>query len=219
MVEAVIFDMDGLLLDTEQMAKRAWFQVFQEFGADVTEEQYFLIVGRNIAEGNVILAELLGEDIPVADCQKRADEIYHADIEENGIPVKPGAFELLDYLEGVSMKVAVATSTARKLATRKLEMTGLAPYFKVIVPGDEIRNGKPHPEIFLTAAKKLGVTPANCIILEDSIFGIRAAHSANAMPIMVPDLIQPDEEIRRLVHAVVPSLHEAREVISELLKA
>ena len=217
MIEAVIFDMDGLMLDTERMARPAWFRAMEEFGATLSDEQYLRIVGRNSVDSRKILKEILGADFPQEDCRNRMREIYYADIAENGIPIKPGLTELLDFLEAESIKIAVATSTAREFTIPKLELTGLDSYFKIIVSGDDIENGKPAPDIFLMAAKLLETFPERCVVLEDSFSGIRAAHAAKMIPIMVPDLAQPTDEIRALAHAVVPSLCDAHGVISQML--
>ena len=217
MIEAVIFDMDGLMLDTERMALRAWRRASKEFGSEMSDELAFSIVGRNVPDTRAILQEVLGEDFPLEACWNRTNELYAADISENGIPLKPGLEELLDFLEDKSIDTAVATSTYRALATHKLELTGLISRFKSIVAGDEVDNGKPAPDIFLAAAKSLDAAPDKCVVLEDSVSGVRAAHAADMIPIMVPDLAQPADEIRSLAYAVVSDLHEAREVISQLL--
>ena len=217
MIKAVIFDMDGLILDTERLARRGWLAAMEEFGASLTDEQYLRIVGRTATDSTMVLKEMLGADFPVEQCRNRMRELYYADAAKNGIPIKQGLEELLDFLKEKSIKYAVATSTARKLTIPKLQLTGLLSTFKIIVAGDEIENGKPAPDIFLAAAKALSIAPEKCVVLEDSSYGIRAAHAAKMIPIMVPDLAQPTNEIRLLTHSVVPSLHEAREVISQLL--
>jgi len=217
MIRATIFDMDGLMLDTERMALRAWRRAAEEFGVSIRDELALSLVGRNVPDTRAILRETLGAGFPLEDCWSRTTELYAADISENGIPLKPGLAELLDFLEGESIDVAVATSTYRALTIHKLELTGLISRFKAIIAGDEVDNGKPAPDIFLAAAQLLGAPPERCVVLEDSFSGIRAAHAANMIPIMVPDLAQPTEEIRSLAHAIVPSLHHARDVIRRLL--
>ncbi len=215
--EAVIFDMDGLMVDTERIAKIFWFRAFEEFGAAPTDEQYLSIIGRNSVDSTAVLQEALGPDFPVDKCRARMRELYYADIAENGISVKAGLRELVDFLKAESIPYAVATSTDRDITMRKLEMTNLLSDFEMIVAGNEITNGKPDPEIFLKAAGLIDASPEKTVVLEDSFNGIRAAYSAGMIPIMVPDLAQPTDEIRALTHAVVPSLHEAQEVIGKLL--
>ena len=218
MIEAVIFDMDGLMVETERLAKRFWGEALDEFGVSLTDDQYLRIVGRTSVDSTIILNEMLGADFPVEKCRARMRELYYADIAETGIPVKPGLLELVQFLQKKSVGYAVATSTVRDITERKLEITGLASYFEMIISGDEVSNGKPDPEIFLKVAESLGVAPGACVVLEDSFNGIRAAHAAGMIPIMVPDLAQPTEQIRSLAHAVAPSLFEAKKIISRLLK-
>lgn len=214
----MIFDMDGLMVDTERLARVFWLKAFEEFDGRLTERQYLRIVGRTAVDSTVILKEMLGADFPVEECRARMREMYYADIAVNGVPVMPGLLELVDFLKAESIGYAVATSTARDITMRKLEITRLTPHFKVIVAGDEVTNGKPDPEIFLKAASLLDVSPEKVVVLEDSFNGIRAAHAAKMIPIMVPDLIQPDDEIESLAYAVVGSLYEGRELISKLLR-
>jgi HAD superfamily hydrolase (TIGR01509 family) len=217
MIEAVIFDMDGLMVDTERLARRFWYLAFEEFGAAPTDEQYLSIIGRNAVDSTAVLQEALGSDFPVEECRARMRELYYAEIAENGIPVMPGLRELVDFLKAESIRYAVATSTSRDITLKKLEMTNLISDFETIVAGDEITNGKPDPEIFLKAAGLIDAAPEKTVVLEDSFNGVRAAHAAGMIPIMVPDLAQPTDEIRALAHAVVPSLREAQEIISQLL--
>jgi HAD superfamily hydrolase (TIGR01509 family) len=217
-IEAVILDMDGLMVDTERLARVFWLRALEEFGARLTEKQYLRIVGRTAIDSSAILKEMLGADFPVEECRARMRELYYAEIAKNGIPVKLGLLELVDFLKAKSIGYAVATSTARDITLRKLAITGLAPHFNTIVAGDEVTNGKPHPEIFLKAASLLGAAPERVVVIEDSLNGIRAAHAAKMIPIMVPDLIPPDDEIQSLAYAVADSLFECRDLISELLQ-
>ncbi len=216
-IEAVIFDLDGLILDTERLAKRFWLMAFEEFGAVLSNEQYLSIVGRNVTDSNMVLQNLLGPEFPVEKCRARMREIYSDSIARDGLPIKPGIHEMVDFLKTKSIRYAIATSTGRDLTLRKLELTGLLPHFEAIIAGDEVSNGKPHPEIFLKAAALLYAAPERTIVLEDSFSGIRAAHSAGMIPIMIPDLAQPNEEIRSLAYAVVSSLHEARRLIATIV--
>ncbi|RJP24245.1 MAG: HAD family phosphatase [Candidatus Abyssobacteria bacterium SURF_5] len=216
-VDAVIFDLDGLILDTERIAKRFWLMAFKEFGVVLTDEQYLGIVGRNVRDSNMVLRNLLGDDFPVEECRARMRETYYEDIARNGLPVKPGVHELVDFLKMKSLRYAVATSTARDITMRKLELTNLVSSFETVVAGDEVSHGKPHPEIFLKAAALLDAQPRAVVVLEDSFSGIRAAKAAGMIPIMVPDLAQPTEEIQSLAYAVVSTLSEAKEIIEEIL--
>jgi HAD superfamily hydrolase (TIGR01509 family) len=210
--------MDGLMVDTERVARVFWHRALEEFGVSLTEQQYLRIVGRTAVDSAAILKEMLGADFPVEECRSRMRELYYADIAEHGVPVKEGLLELVDFLKANAIAYAVATSTARDITMRKLDITDLTSHFTAIVAGDEVTNGKPHPEIFLKTAALLETPPEKVVVLEDSRNGIRAAHAAGMIPIMVPDLIEPDEEIKSLAYAVVDSLHEVRALIAELLE-
>lgn len=218
MIEAVIFDMDGLMLDTQRMATKAWKLATAEFGFTLSDELNLQLIGRSPQDSITILKKELGADFPVEDCRKRATEFYFEDISQNGIPIKPGLLELIHFLKDKSIDIAVATSTPRALTVRKLRIAKLVSHFKVIITGDDIQNGKPSPDIFLVTAKLLNTPPEKCIVLEDSFPGIRAAHAAKMIPIMVPDLVQPNDEVRSIAYAVVSSLYDAKREIENLIR-
>ena len=214
--KAVIFDMDGLMLDTQRMATVAWKQAVSTFGFQLNDEIILKLLGRNNEDSNEILMSEFGSEFPFEDCRNLARKIYAGDMTKNGIPVKAGLFPLLEYLEKKSIKLAVATSTAREFAVQRLEQTNLIGHFPIIVTGDEVARGKPFPDIFLNASKLLKIPAKNCVVLEDSFSGIQAAFSAKMIPIMVPDLFEPSDEIKALTYAVVPSLIEAKKEIEKL---
>ena len=214
--KAVIFDMDGLMLDTQRMATLAWKQAVSTFGFQLTDEIILKLLGRNQKDSNEILRNEFGPEFPFDDCRNLARKTYSNEMTKNGIPVKEGLFPLLEYLENKPMKIAVATSTAREFTVQRLERTNLISHFPVIVTGDEVTRGKPFPDIFLNASKLLKIPPKHCVVLEDSFSGIQAAFSAKMIPIMVPDLFEPTDEIRSLAYAVVPSLNEAKKEIEKL---
>jgi HAD superfamily hydrolase (TIGR01509 family) len=217
MIDTVIFDMDGLMLDTEPIAARAWKKTFRDLGYTLSDEVNRSMIGRNVPDSNAIVQEAMGADFPIALCREQANAAYTKLLDTEGVPLKDGLIELLGFLRKNSCAMAVATSTPRDLALHKLTLTDLASNFKTIVAGDDVARGKPAPDLFLAAARLAGATPAHCVVLEDSPAGIRAGHAAGMVPIMVPDLVEPDEVIRRLAFAVVPNLHEARLVIEKLL--
>ncbi len=214
---AIIFDMDGLMLDTERMARRAWLRTAQELGYTMAEGLFEQLLGRNSRDDEQILKNALGESFPVQKAFSLRIRYMTEEIENYGIPLKEGLLELLDFLEAAGVPVAVATSTSRDRAIFKLEKTGLKDRFNIIVAGDQIKEGKPHPEIFLRTAAEMRMPPELCVVLEDSEAGIRAAHAAGMLPIIVPDVKQPSEEIRNLVFRECSSLYDVLALLPQML--
>lgn len=213
-IRAVIFDMDGLMIDTERMAQLAWQRAGAEFGFTLPDDLYLQAVGRTAVATEILFREGLGPDFPFAEIYTRKQHYLYTAIEQEGIPTKTGLVELLDLVEQQGLAKAVATSTARVLALKKLTAAGLLHRFETIVCGDEVPNGKPAPDIFLAAAQKLGVVPDECLVLEDSLAGIRAAHAAGMRAIMVPDLIQPPADSNEIIYQVMVDLHQVRGLFS-----
>lgn len=211
-VEAVIFDMDGLLLDTERLYREAIIGAAAGLGFDIPNAFYQQMIGVADEECQAMIASHFGPQFPMAqflsDCSTRLQQLLGA-----GIPVKPGATELLAELAQRAIPTALATSTRRATAVLQLREAGLHHYFKVIVTREEVTRGKPHPDLFLKAARDLAVSPRCCVVLEDSHHGIRAAHAAGTMPVMVPDLLATTDEVCELCVAVVSDLHEARTLL------
>lgn len=214
---AVLFDMDGLMLDTERLAREAWLATMRLWGYELSDEVYLQVLGTTGARTRDIFRQAFGSDIPIEAMYAYKQRYIDDAIRANRIRVKPGLTALLDRLDAWRVPKAVASSTARSLVMQKLEAVGLVGRFDAIVAGDEVAHGKPAPDIFYEAARRLNVRPASCIVLEDSENGIRAAHAAGMLSIMVPDLKPPDEEVRRLAYRVVPSLVEATEALHRLL--
>ena len=205
------------MLDTEAVAFAVWKSSAAHFGLSLDDEQFFSLIGRNAADSNKALKGILGDAFPLETLHQHARQNFLRHIEENGIQVKPGLFALLDFLDENGILKAVATSSSRGGCQSKLELSQLNNRFQTIVCGDEVPAGKPAPDIFLKAAEQLEVVPGQCLVLEDSFAGIRAAHAAGMVPVMVPDLIQPTDEIRTLAYEVVPNLSDALSKIRKLL--
>jgi beta-phosphoglucomutase-like phosphatase (HAD superfamily) len=216
-IQAVIFDMDGLMLDSQRLATDAWQEAVASFGFQLTDEINLSMIGRNMHDSAAILRSAFSSQFPVDDVRELAARTFSQLTSVSGIPVKTGLWELLVFLDAESIPKAVATSTSRTDCIRHLKKANLISRFPVIVCGDEVTKGKPSPDLFLKAADKLEVKPTGCLVLEDSFPGIRAASAAGMIPIMVPDLKEADDEMRELAHAVVADLHEAKEVITQLL--
>lgn len=216
---AAIFDMDGLMLDTESLAREAWFETMRRWGYALTDDVYLRVLGTTGARTRDIFREAFGPDIPIEAMYDHKQRYVDEAIASGRITIKPGLIELLDWLDAQHILKAVASSTVRALVLKKLDRVNLAGRFDAIVGGDEVTHGKPAPDIFLEAACRLGMAPGACIALEDSENGVRAAHAAGMRVIMVPDLKPPDDETRALADCVLPSLHEALQVLRTMWDA
>lgn len=206
MIQAVIFDMDGLMFDTERLCRDAIVQVGKELGYPHLAEFTLELMGRNERECIKRYTEYLGDRCSYQRFYTRRQEIIDAIIRENGVPVKLGLFELLNFLKENGYLLAVATSTSRRHALAYLEQTGAAKYFHRMVFGDMLEKSKPAPDIYLKAAEQLQVPPENCMALEDSPLGIQSAHAAGMTTVMIPDLLQPDEALKKIYDYCEPSL-------------
>jgi len=213
-VEAVIFDMDGLLLDTESVYRSAMVAAALAMGYDFPDDFYRSMVGTAEADIHLMLQQRFGADFPIArlfaDCETEMRRRL-----DGGVPVKAGATELIGELAARKLPMAVATSTVRRIAEHHLARAGLLEHFSAICTREDVTRGKPHPDIFLVAAGKLGVRPERCVVLEDSYPGVRAAHASGAMAIMVPDMLPATDELRALCVAVVRDLHDVRAMLQK----
>lgn len=212
MVELVIFDMDGLMLDTERVGLSIWPSLLPGMPQQKMRDSYLDIVGTNRSYTEAYIARHF-PGVDPAEIQSRLDEGVQAYIQKHGAPVKPGLVELLHYLEKRNIRRCVATSSARDHAAPLLQKAGLAGYFNGFVYGNEVANSKPEPDIFLAAATKCGAAPKCCMVLEDSRNGILAAAAAGMLPVMVPDLVQPDEALQKLLYARCDSLADVVDVL------
>jgi HAD superfamily hydrolase (TIGR01509 family) len=217
MVSAVIFDMDGLMLDTERVAMRAWMSAAAEHRLDLTETIYHGLIGLGGDEGRQYLRNQSWNDSLVEQVERCAWANYTRCLEQEGVPHKDGLFELLDFLDSKPVRRAVATSTKTELAEHKLGRVGVLERFDAIVGGDQVRSGKPAPDIYLRAADRLDCAPSECIVLEDSRNGVRAAAAAGMTVILVPDLCPIDQETAQLAHCTARSLLDVIEKLEGLL--
>jgi HAD superfamily hydrolase (TIGR01509 family) len=209
---AVIFDMDGLLFDSERLYREAVLTAADEVGCAMSREVFHQLVGRSREVNHRFLLEHYGADYPVealVDAWRRHFETLAA----ADLRLKPGAAELLDLLDELRLPRAIATSSSHATVRRNLVAHGLAERFHGVVAHGDYASGKPAPDPFLKAAQQLGVAPMLCLALEDSHNGVRSASTAGMMTIMVPDLVPPTEEIHGLCTHVVADLHEVRRLV------
>ncbi len=204
--KGIIFDMDGVIFDSERLYLECCMEAAAIFGIDDMENTCMSCIGLNTERTLARFSEVYGEDFPVNDFWKEATSRFAQKVQNNLLPVKKGARELLEYLKNNNVPVALASSTITGRVRSELAAAGLINYFDVIVGGDMVDKSKPEPDIFLYAADKLKIPAKNCCIIEDSFNGVRAAHASGAFVIMVPDLIQPTEEIALLADMILPSL-------------
>ncbi|MEA2338452.1 MAG: hypothetical protein QOE82_2459 [Thermoanaerobaculia bacterium] len=203
---AVIFDMDGLLLDSEPLYRVTWKAAGSSLGFPIDDELYEHFVGRGNDESERILASHFGEAFPLDEFRCRWRRDWDGRLAAQPLARKPGAMELLDVLEERHIPKALATSSPRDLALRCLG--DLADRFAALAFGDEVSHSKPAPDLFLLASERLGIPPADCLVLEDSEAGVRASRAAGMEVIMVPDLVPPSEEIVAVAARVCKSLDE-----------
>ncbi len=203
--------MDGLMLDTERLFRRAYQQAAMEVGVHFPDELYAEMIGHRADSSQRILREGLGPGVPHEEIIEGARRHYYALLEKDGVPVRPGLLETLDYLDEVSMPRAVATSTHAGLTQSKLTAAGLSARLPVVVSGDQVENGKPSPDIYLRAAELLELDPIHCLVLEDSATGLEGAHRAGMMPVLIPDLREPTDRMREHAACIYSSLHDFAE--------
>lgn len=206
MIKGAIFDMDGLMLDTEKLLVRFWRQAAAEFGYDMSFENVLEIRSLSRKYSVPLLKGIFGEEFPFEQVRSRRISLMNGYIDEHGFDIKKGLFELLDYLKEHSYKLAVATATDLERAKMYLGRIDALGYFDAVICGNMVQNGKPEPDIYLEAAKQLGLSPEECAAFEDSPNGIKSAHSAGCITIMIPDLSQPDDELMPLLSGVYESL-------------
>ena len=218
MIKAVIFDMDGLMIDSEKMARFCCEKAGKALGYNYTDELFFKEMGLTPVFIKELYFKHFGKDFKYDDFIKLKNQYVEEYIKESGIPVKPGLYELLKFLKNNGYKTAVATSTPRKRAEDYLTHIKVIEFFDKVICVDMIEKSKPNPEIYLKAADELNVKTEECFVLEDSPNGITAAYRAGIKTIMVPDLVSPDEELKKKLFACVKSLKDVIEILEKYNK-
>ena len=216
MIKAVIFDMDGLILDTEKLLVKYWCQAANEAGFPMQREHALNI--RSLARKFAIpyLQGEFGEDFDYQSIRNRRMELMAEHLGDNPPETKPGIRELLEYLSEKNIPAAIATATDYQRTEKYLSEAGIFSYFSKIVCASMVENGKPKPDVYLYAAEQLGLPPQECMALEDSPNGVRSASSAGCVTVMVPDLTQPDEELSGLIYAKADSLADVPAIIEKI---
>jgi len=205
-ITAVLFDMDGLVLDTEKLYTRFWQEAACACGYPMTKEQALGMRSLNRGAGLAKMQSYFGSEVDYDFIRQKRIELMDAFVEKEGVILKPGIHELLAFLKERGIKTAIATSSPIERTVLYLTSVGLQNSFDELVSGYMVERGKPEPDIYLYAAKKLGAEPCNCMVLEDSPAGILAAYRAGCVPVMVPDQDEPDEETGKLLYAKTESL-------------
>lgn len=210
---AIVFDMDGLLLDTERLARTTFEVACERQGVVVDRALYHRCIGTSVDGTREILQAALGV-VQYERISRDWAGLYEAHVTTGAVAVKDGAIELLDLARRLELPMALATSTRTDLAKTKLRLAGLDRYFSHIVGGDAVTRTKPHPEPYLTAAAAIGLPAHECWAVEDSDIGVRAAHAAGLFVCQVPDLVQPSAAVRELGHTIVDSLHDVARLLA-----
>ena len=211
-VKGVLFDMDGVILDTEKLYTRFWREAAQALGFAMTHEMALGMRSLSKEIGERRLKEYLGEEVDYLQVRNKRIELMSAFIEKNGVELKPGIHNLLEFLEENGIRKAIATSSPLDRTKEYLSQVGLVDSFDELVSGHMVAHGKPAPDIYLYAAEKLGLKPEECLVVEDSPTGLFAGYQAGCIPVMIPDQDVPDEETKTRAYAVVEHLVALKEL-------
>ncbi len=209
MKKAAIFDMDGLLFDTERLYQESWIKMAERFGQIPAPGFPGAICGTSGAHALAVIRA----HYPDVDAQAfwEGGIAWVAERAAFELPVKPGALEILQFLQGYGVRLAVASSSPREMILQNLRKAEMEPYFDVVLSGQQVEHGKPEPDIFQKAAEMLGFAPKDCYVFEDGINGVRAGIAAGCKTVMIPDLTPPTPDLQRDCAAVCASLLDARE--------
>lgn len=209
--KAVVFDMDGVIFDSETCVIESWKVVAERHGIENVEAVLPHCLGRNYDTTKQIFLDYYGKNFPYDEYKKECSKVYHDTYDGGRLPMKPGIRELLEFLKQNDYKVGLASSTRKTTIVQQLEDAKLIQYFDDLVSGDMLTKSKPEPDIYLMACERLEVKPEDAIAIEDSFNGIRSAYRAGMFPIMVPDLMEPDEEMNDISGEILNSLFDVLE--------
>lgn len=215
MLKAVIFDMDGLMIDSERVTFECYQEVLKDMDLTMDETFYKTLLGKPVKGIQQRFYDVYGNDFPIEDVMKKVHAKMAERFEKEGVPVKKGLVSLLQYLKENSYQTIVATSSNRNRVDTILEQAGITDFFDDSICGDEVTKGKPNPEIFLKACQKLGVSADEAIVLEDSEAGIQASYDAGIRVICVPDMKYPEKQYEEKAYRILHDLDEVKEFLKE----
>lgn len=217
MFEAVLFDMDGVIFDSEVKVVECWKEIADKYNIKDIEILCRKCLGLNRGAAKTTFLEYYGQDFPYDEYKKEMADLFHGRYGGGRLPLKPGVVELLEYLKNNGKKIALASSTSSELVKRELSDAGIIVYFDVVIGGDMVERSKPEPDIFLKACELLNVKPEDAYGVEDSYNGIRALKAANVRAIMVPDMAPANDEMYNLSEIVLENLTDVKEYLSKAL--
>ena len=212
--KAVVFDMDGVIFDSERAVMQCWKEVASRHNIPDIEKAILACTGTTMMRTREIMLNLYGADFPYDEYARESSAIFHSRYDGGRLPMKQGVKELLTFLKERGKKIALASSTRQQVVTDELRDAGIIEYFDRIICGDMVSRSKPAPDIFLKACEELNISPSDSYAIEDSYNGIRAAHAGGLHPIMVPDLLPADEEMQSLAEIVLPNLTSIMEYLA-----
>ena len=201
--------MDGLLVDSEPLYMRAWQEAALQLGFEITDEYYFSLIGLPEPGYEAAVLDALGEGFPMEKFRECWQQLWLRFVSEGELRPKAGAVQLVTALRSARVPISIATSSPRERANLSLQSANLDSFFHEIVANEDVERGKPAPDAFLLAASRLGISPGECLVLEDSVTGAEAGLSAGMSVVLVPDLADPPAEYMERVFLVADSLHEA----------
>ena len=213
--KAVVFDMDGVIFDSERLVIKCWRVIADKYGVPNIEEACQECLGVNATETKKKFQNRYGQDFPYDEYKKEMSTLFHNNYDGGRLPMKTGVVELLSYLKETGVKVALASSTRKAVVEQELTDAGIIGYFDVVIGGDMVTRSKPQPDIFLKACEELGEAPQEAFAIEDSYNGIRAAAAGHLRPLMVPDLMPPTEEMGELAEDIFKNLLDVKEYLRQ----
>ena len=212
-VRAVIFDMDGVIFDSERLVWLEWCAISEKYGLENIWEVYRKCIGVTETRTRELFLEQYGQDCPYERYKEEVSINFHRKYDNGKLPLKEGVREILTYLKEKGYHVGLASSTREAVVRAEITDAGLLPFFDNLTCGDMLKKSKPEPDIYLMACRNLDVSPEEAVAVEDSYNGIRSAYRAGMRPVMIPDLLSPDEEMKAFSWQICNNMLELREAL------